>query len=177
MFNANSGYHGYAMSNRALEAYSDGEKPLSKWTKTEIISAISELDPIKAELLKKVKLSILKERALAYSSWHHTSERFNKTKFYSVNEDYIDSLTEEDIAELTLTKNEEQKEAKTYKGDIYFLEWYGTRKHPQAAEKCLKNVNIEERGSFFYITDDAGAELLKKKIGSNGTRVVKKEEQ
>lgn len=33
MWNMNSGYSGYSMSNRAVDAYEDGEMPLSKWTK------------------------------------------------------------------------------------------------------------------------------------------------
>ena len=41
MYNLNSGYSGYSMSNRAVEAYSCGEMPLSKWTKKAIINRIS----------------------------------------------------------------------------------------------------------------------------------------
>jgi len=170
--NANSGYNGYSMSNRAVEAYSNGEKPLSKWTKAEIISAVSEFDSDKAELLKSVKALTLKEKVLCCSSWHHTSSRYNKTNFYRIDEDFVNGLTEEDIAEMALTKRDVKKESKTYKGDIFYLEWSGTRNYPKAEEKCLNNVNIEERGSFYYVTDDAGNKLLKKKIGSNGTRVV-----
>lgn len=170
--NANSGYNGYSMSNRAVEAYSNGEKPLSKWTKAEIISAVSELDPVKAELLKHVKALTLKEKVLYCSSWHHTSSRFNKTNFYRIDEDFIGGLTEEDIAEMASENRNEKKKSKTYKGDIFYIEWSGTRNYPKAEEKCLSNVNIEERGAFYYVTDDAGTELLKKKIGSNGTRVV-----
>jgi hypothetical protein len=170
--NANSGYNGYSMSNRAVEAYSNGEKPLSKWTKAEIISAVSEIDSDKAELLKSVKALTLKEKVLYCSSWHHTSSRYNKTNFYRIDEDFINGLTEEDIAEMALENRNEKKKSKTYKGDIFYIEWSGTRNYPKAEEKCLSNVNIEERGAFYYVTDDAGTELLKKKIGSNGTRVV-----
>lgn len=170
--NANSGYNGYSMSNRAVEAYLNGEKPLSKWTKAEIISAISEIEPSKAELLSKVKLSTLKENVLYRSSWHHTSDRYNKTNFYSIDEDFINGLTEEDIAEMALANRDAKKQSKTYKGDIFYLEWSGTRNRPKAEEKSFIGVNIEERGSFYYVTDDAGNKLLKKKIGSNGTRVV-----
>lgn len=170
--NANSGYNGYSMSNRAVEAYSNGEKPLSKWTKAEIISAVSEIDSDKAELLKSVKALTLKEKVLYCSSWHHTSSRYNKTNFYRIDEDFINGLTEEDITEMALENRNEKKKSKTYKGDIFYIEWSGTRNYPKAEEKCLNNVNIEERGSFYYVTDDAGNKLLKKKIGSNGTRVV-----
>lgn len=41
MFNMNSGYDGYRMSNRAVAAYDYGEMPLSKWTKKEIINRIN----------------------------------------------------------------------------------------------------------------------------------------
>jgi hypothetical protein len=160
------------MSNRAVEAYSNGEKPLSKWTKAEIISAVSEIDSDKAELLKSVKALTLKEKVLYCSSWHHTSSRYNKTNFYRIDEDFINGSTEEDIAEMALENRNEKKKSKTYKGDIFYIEWSGTRNYPKAEEKCLSNVNIEERGAFYYVTDDAGTELLKKKIGSNGTRVV-----
>ena len=37
-----AGYCGYSMSNNAVDAYNDGEKPLSKWTKRAIIEAIEE---------------------------------------------------------------------------------------------------------------------------------------
>ena len=33
MINMNSGYSGYSMSNNAVNAYENGEMPLSKWTK------------------------------------------------------------------------------------------------------------------------------------------------
>ena len=61
----------------------------------------------------------------------------------------------------------QKRKSKTYKGDIFYLEWFGTKQHPNAKEKCLNNVNIEEKGSFYYVTDDTGTELVKKKIGSN----------
>ena len=36
-----SGYYGYSMSNNAVEAYENGERPLSKWRKSDILEAIS----------------------------------------------------------------------------------------------------------------------------------------
>lgn len=32
-----AGYYGYSMSNNAVEAYENGEMPISKWTKKEIV--------------------------------------------------------------------------------------------------------------------------------------------
>ena len=37
-----AGYNGWSMSNNAVAAYEDGEKPLSKWTKADIFDAIKE---------------------------------------------------------------------------------------------------------------------------------------
>ena len=45
----NSGYSGYSMSNRAVDAYEDGEMPLSKWTKKMIISEVVEHEHFRTE--------------------------------------------------------------------------------------------------------------------------------
>lgn len=37
-----AGYNGFSMSNNAVAAYESGEKPISKWTKTDIIEAIED---------------------------------------------------------------------------------------------------------------------------------------
>lgn len=35
-----AGYSGYSMSNNAVAAYENGEKPLSKWKKADILEAV-----------------------------------------------------------------------------------------------------------------------------------------
>ena len=35
-----AGYNGYSMSNNAVSAYDNGEKPLSKWRKSDILEEI-----------------------------------------------------------------------------------------------------------------------------------------
>ena len=35
-----AGYNGFSMSNNAVEAYENGEKPLSKWRKSDILETI-----------------------------------------------------------------------------------------------------------------------------------------
>jgi len=170
----NNGYHGHSMSDRAVWAYQDGERPISKWTKSEIISRIREIDAEKAKLFESVSLAVLKDKVLCYSSWHHTGDRFNETKFYSVNEEYIEGVTEEEIKKLSERKAEKKAAppTKSFAGDITYLEWDGTRNHPRAKEVTLNDVVIEERGCFYYVSDKAGRFLVKKKIDSNGTKVV-----
>lgn len=172
MWNMNSGYEGYSMSTRAVEAYESGEKPLSRWTKEEIISAIADLDEKKAELFKKVTLPVLKDQVLSFSSWHHTSSHCNRTDFYSINEAYVERISEDEILALCKEKKKAEVKSYTYKGTIRYLEWSGTRRHPKAKEKILENVDIEERGCFYYVFDETGKQILKKKIFSNGTRVI-----
>lgn len=41
-YGSKGGYEGHSMSRRAAEAYSSGEKPISKWTKSEILTGIEE---------------------------------------------------------------------------------------------------------------------------------------
>lgn len=41
-FGMNSGYAGWSMSKRAVEAYNNGEMPKSNWIKDEIIDAVTD---------------------------------------------------------------------------------------------------------------------------------------
>lgn len=72
-------YIGTRMSYRAYQAYENGEKPLSKRKKDEILyllSLESELD------FSDMTLEMLKEFFLLKSGWHHTGKFYNKTAFY-----------------------------------------------------------------------------------------------
>lgn len=179
MNNMNSGYNGYSMSKRATEAYYNGEKPLSKWTKADIIAAVkayAKEEPIYCpiEAITKATAQVLKDLLLYRTSWHHTSSYCNSTDFYSINTTLLSELSEGLLAERTAAYKKEKEEpalVTKYKGNIKYLEWSGTRKHPHATTCELMNVNIEEKGCFYIVTDNAGKLLLKKKIGSNGTYV------
>ena len=112
-------YVGQIMSERAVMAYEDGEKPLSKWTKSDIVELVLEKrnDFEEKELNKYNKESL--KAFLNYSSWHHTGSYFNNTDFYSLDEDFI----------------ELSKEEKLQKCFITYVEWEGTRKHPKAVDR------------------------------------------
>jgi hypothetical protein len=166
-----AGYNGFSMSNNAVAAYEDGEKPLSKWTKTDIFDAINEQEvelKCSIEKLKKLPAKVLKEICLIYSSWHHTSNHYNKTDFYSLDIDRIENLTDDKIEELLSDYKADKKvESKPSeeKWKCAFLEWSGSRKHPKATEV------IEEgtvKGNWFYRKDGS-----KKKTTANGFRFIK----
>ena len=90
--NMNSGYSGWSMSNRAVVAYENGEKPISKFTKEDLYPLNKFLidygcSPINVTAMKKLLLLCGK------SSWHHTGKYARNTNFYSV-DTLIENLTD-----------------------------------------------------------------------------------
>lgn len=110
------GYVGSSMSVRALEAYTRGERPLSKWYKTAMIAELGRIldGGIDAGLLEHTDLttedltglpkkdvmaafiamprSILLGAWLNCTSWHHTSKYANETLFHYPNIERLHSV-------------------------------------------------------------------------------------
>ena len=170
-----AGYYGFSMSNNAIQAYEDGEKPFSKWTKAAIFEAIAENSDIYnfnsgiiAEL-RKMPVKALKSLVLIKTSWHHTSSHFNRTDFYSVDFGKIENLTSEEIKNASDFATEESKEKEIEKPEMWeckFLEWSGTRKHPTATEYTEVG---EIRGNWFFRKNGS-----KKSINANGFEKIRK---
>ena len=58
-----AGYNGFSMSNNAVAAYEDGEKPLSKWTKANIFDTIKDTEielKCSIEKLRRLPIKVLK---------------------------------------------------------------------------------------------------------------------
>lgn len=70
-----AGYDGYSMSNNARRAYTDGLLPASKM--------IKELKKRFPKTFKGLNTKVFKKFVTA-SEWHHTSCKYNETKFYSL---------------------------------------------------------------------------------------------
>lgn len=169
-----AGYNGFSMSNNAVAAYEDGEKPLSKWTKADIFEIIEDEDReinLKCSIskLRKLPVKILKDVCLTYSSWHHTSSHYNKTDFYSLDVKAVENLTDERIdeliAECKADKDTEDNPSEE-KWECAFLEWSGSRKHPVATEVIEEGI---VKGDWFYRKDGS-----KKKTTANGFRFIKR---
>lgn len=95
------------MSNNAVAAYENGEKPLTKWSRSEILESIEDavntgelMLGFGKEKLKKIPVNMLKGLCLSCTSWHHTSKRFNSTNFYSLDFYRLPYLTDEEIDEM-----------------------------------------------------------------------------
>ena len=152
-----AGYNGYSMSNNAVDAYNNGEMPLSKWTKAAILEAVhTAVDDGEAvinfdlDLLKKVKVAELKEFLLYKSSWHHTSSRYNRTDFYSLDVDRLEELMTEDVLKMSEKKTEKS----------------GSHRHPKATE--VTEVG-EVKGNWFFRKDGG-----RKKTTANGFKFIEK---
>ena len=122
-----AGYNGWSMSNNAVAAYEDGDKPLSKWTKSDIFNAINEQVEIKCsiEKLKKLPVKVLKGICLRCSSWHHTSSYYNQTDFYSLDVKRVEELTDDKIKELLLSYKADKKAEVTEKIMAFLIGEYG----------------------------------------------------
>ncbi len=170
-----SGYHGYSMSNNALDAYERGRMPISKWTKTAILSAIRAYAPKHplTSQLSKVPVPVLKAKLLIYTEWHHTSSHYNRTDFYALDTARLDKLTADDI-NAWLTEYADDKPLPRgaqprYKGTVWWQEkiwepWTGRKKtiaHKQAGW-------IEEKGSWVTVYDSpTGGHILLRKASWN----------
>ena len=110
-----AGYDHYRnMSNNAVAAYEDGSRPLSKWTKLNILKAIESypyfeknINMNKFKKLSKEQLVIF----LKYDGWHHTGINYRKTSFYTLNTDVIelyndDAFDFEDLIEFNFNNDD-----------------------------------------------------------------------
>lgn len=171
-FGNNSGYDGYSMSVRARQAYEDGKKPISQFNKDDLQAFNDALHEMgidnKIKSVRALKTFIKKH---GYTGeWHHTSSFGNETDFYDM-EIALNDATNESIEKA----NEPQLiETNKYRGEFDYIEWSGTRSRPKANPQHLQDVIIEERGSFYYVYDENGNQIVKKKKGSNGTYITHK---
>ena len=97
-----AGYNSFSMSNNAVSAYENGEKPLSKWGKAELVSALKTLNSNADAVTAASRLTVaeIRRELLTNTGWHHTSAKFNRTNFYTVDESASEELTVEKINEI-----------------------------------------------------------------------------
>ncbi|WP_310605297.1 hypothetical protein [Anaerosporobacter sp.] len=167
-----AGYYGFSMSNNAVQAYEDGEKSISKWTKSDILKAIKTAEielQCSLSLLKKLHVEDLREVALFQSSWHHTGTYYNETAFYYLDYGRLETITDNklmEIIEYSKQNAARKKESIGIKWRCAFLEWSGTRNHPKATEVVEEGI---VKGNFFYRKDGS-----KKRTDANGFRFIEK---
>lgn len=170
-----AGYHNFSMSNNAVAAYENGEMPLSKWSKKAILAAVRDAAPDALPLLSRCPLAVLRAHCLRRSSWHHTSSRYNKTDFFSLDDMILDDLSAETVESWIREHKDEPAAAAAPSrrpGSISYIEWAGSLRRPRAIHRFLDGVFIEQKGAFFLVYNASGALILRKKVGSTGTEVT-----
>lgn len=193
----NSGYKGYSMSVRAAEAYENGEKPISRWTKKAILEELNHFCndnevalPFSIETLKKAPLPLLKDLVLSNSSWHHTSQYANSTKFYSLDKMKVFKLTDEIILnrikewEESSSSLPQNKEKVTY-AEVLYEEWEGSRRNPDLVphydvgiitnwvfKSGTDGQTKRTDGKHFYCLKELSSEEYKKRIRNEGKKKV-----
>lgn len=103
-----AGYSGFSMSNNAVNAYNNGEMPLSKWSKKIIIAAIEDLNinlNFDISLLNKLTVKELRYHFLESAGWHHSSKFYNCVDFYKINEDNLAEITNQKIENIIKQRN------------------------------------------------------------------------
>lgn len=159
-----AGYKGYSMSNNAVAAYEDGEKPMSKWTKADILKQMKEdgVPKHKIEEISKMDAATMKNTFLQRSSWHHTSSHYNKTDFYTVDTSRAEDYDMKGYSKPKPKAKAEKKEDVGYRVNATYLEWSGTRNHPKATEVDADGVI---KGNWFYPDRSGG---MKKSTTARG---------
>lgn len=136
----NKGYVGYSRSERSQNAIDNYELPLSLIKKSVIQDFIDDYNEYKE--LKHIPVAMWKyvAKTIGSSSWHHTSNRYNKTDHYSLNliaDELKDDYNKWETQYLKSKQIEKENKQKLNTQSELRLTvvtsqiWGGTRKHPK----------------------------------------------
>lgn len=135
----------YSMSRNAAAAYRDNEMPLSKWTKTEILSECGE----KAEMLKLLHLPELRLHLLRNTGYHHTSAMYNRTEFYAIDDNALDEMTPDRVAEIISRRKPKCKKQCSEKdepqaAEITYTVWEGKYRNYRKPHQYTETVMLHK---------------------------------
>lgn len=104
----------FSMSNNAIDAYDRGLRPRSKWSKADILDALSAEARTYLKL-DEYPLEFLREYFLEVEEWHHTSKHYNRTDFCRPSIAHWSTSTPEDVQNLYIVWLQRQKKAQAMK--------------------------------------------------------------
>lgn len=142
-----AGYDGYSKSNSALDAEEMGEFPAS---------IVSKKLKIPTQLIKAY---------IQPTAWHHTSSHFNHTDYFDLGE--VQEFFKDNS---NLIKNYKKNSAKIIILEnccVEWLDWYGSRAHPQCDEMKEYGAIVEIKGQTATITLTSG-KTFKKRLTTRG---------
>lgn len=180
-----NGYAGISMSNNALAAYAEGRKPLSKWSKRDLIQQIDanrEIIKCDYDLLTKQPVNVLKKLLLfSDGEYHHTGLRYNETLFYHFDNKRLSNLTDEKIKQTAANVKTQTKEKQAAKkqekadNEQYNGRWEAIFTKRSADGRFKRDITMtgEVKNGWFF--PDPGSEYEnKRKIGSKCLYLVKR---
>ncbi len=139
-----AGYRAYSMSNNAVDAYNHGQMPISKWTKKALLENLEDIwgadsNDKRMVLAQKLTREELQDNTLTYCGWHHTSCKYNRTDFYEMDENYIQSITADDLQDVIERRKPRKKRSPE---EIAMI------KQKKAEAKAAKQA-LEEKAKLF----------------------------
>ena len=174
------GYDGWSMSNNARSAYANDKRPLSRWTKSDILDVcenLAKLNDIELDYGKLSKLNLFTlKQLLVYSEWHHTGKFFNRTDFYEVSLDRLQGLIERGYP-----NQQAPAKAKSVQDfDDGYCHGYYVEKifHPYSRwnryeEKQVSFANARTKGEWLYLADGS-RKALKKVVIEKRTKIKRR---
>lgn len=179
------GYLGSSMSVRAVEAYEQGEMPISRWTKTAIIQAVKDYcfdfdlayDP---DIEKKTKAELAKE-FLEYKSWHHSSRTAREVEFFGLNEDAVcrsfEQMSEEQIIERDRQMADERAALEARLQFMQSREKEFEKKFECDPSSVLAYEAIHPEMCERFISRRKNTEMIKYRLPTEAVKAGMKEEQ
>lgn len=162
-------YINYSRSERSLQAINNFEVPLSMINRTLITDFLNDNYFTEEELnhLKQARVCDWKSTAkrVGRSSWHHTSNYYNKTDHYSMQE-IAEELLEYPVECFKPCKEDTEPIEYDF-GYIVVQVWGGTRNHPKVIGEDVQTGIIKGDWLFY------GANS-RYKVNANKTLVVKR---
>jgi len=160
-----AGYQDFSKSNNAVEAEAQGLKPLSLMT-------LDDLRQAGWAESKAFAIWLAKEDFWAASEWHHTSKMYNRTDYYDPTH-LVESWEEAEEHErkqwiASFAKAKKPLTAKVYENcNVQWLEWSGSRNHPQCEECEASGASVSVRGQTATIILQGG-QTFRKRLTTTG---------
>jgi len=143
-----NGYHGKSQSQNARIARKLGCRPLSGWSKHNLMEEIAAVNPDRADLFKAIQEHVLRIYFLKHKGYHHTSCCFNETNFYSLNETLVRSIPSSRLHEMSQIRPYKWQ-GKMFRNELRFLEW------PKDSDYCFRHGIRPARRTFRDVTVEA----------------------
>lgn len=179
------GYLGSSMSVRAVEAYEQGEMPISRWTKTAIIHAVKDYCfdfdlAYNPDIEKKTKAELAKE-FLEYKSWHHSSRTAREVEFFGLNEDAVcrsfEQMSEEQIIERDRQMADERAALEARLQFMQSREKEFEKKFECDPSSVLAYEAIHPEMCERFISRRKNTEMIKYRLPTEAVKAGMKEEQ